>query len=171
MKRHLLWILVVAGLVTVTAAGVIAATNRASADTYAVADPSVQADPADQVAQAAPAPARAPAPDMRRRLNLTDEQARRVEQVMANFRNQTERLRIDLARAQLDAREVMLAATPDRGRLETISRRMGELQGQLIRARFEMMVELKTVLTAEQWARFQFMGRPGGMFPGRFRPR
>ncbi|MDR7481136.1 MAG: Spy/CpxP family protein refolding chaperone [Armatimonadota bacterium] len=107
-----------------------------------------------QAAPAAPAPPGA-GPALRRRLNLTDEQARRVEQIAIAFRSRTARLRIDLARARLDAREALLESTPDRARLEAIARRIGELHGQLARARFEMLVELKAVLTPEQWMRLQ----------------
>lgn len=123
-------------------------------------------DQTDQVvAQAAPggpgAPG-APGGGLRRWLNLTDEQTRRVEQILVAHRTRTERLRIDLGRARLDAREVMLQATPDRGRLETIARRMGELQGQLIRAGFDVTLELKAVLTPDQWTRLRaVMGRRG----------
>ncbi len=173
MKLYSLWILAVAGLVIITAAGVIAASKDAprsgfdpnAADAYAALDSSVLVQSSEPVAQASPAGA----PDLRRRLNLTEEQARRVEQIVANFRGRTERLRIDLARARLDARETFLEATPDRARLETIARRIGDLQGQLTRARFDMMVELKAVLNPEQWNRFRFTGRPRGGFRGRMR--
>lgn len=122
------------------------------------------------VAQAAPGGPGAPGGGLRRWLNLTDEQARRVEQIMVAHRTRTERLRIDLGRARLDAREVMLQATPDRGRLDTIARRMGELQGQLIRARFDVTLELKAVLTPEQWTRLRaVMGRRGTMGRDRVR--
>ncbi|MCL6552639.1 MAG: Spy/CpxP family protein refolding chaperone [Firmicutes bacterium] len=125
------------------------------------ADPVVVAQGSAVVAQAPPGP-RA---DLRRRLNLTEEQARRVEQILTAYRTRTARLRIDLARARLDAREALLDATPDRARLEGIARRIGDLQGQLARARFEMLVELKGVLTPEQWMRLQTL-RPGRWFRG-----
>lgn len=125
------------------------------------------------VAQAAPGgfgvPG-APGGGLRRWLNLTEEQARRVEQIMVAHRTRTERLRIDLGRARLDASEVMLQATPDRGRLDTIARRMGELQGQLIAARFTVALELKAVLTPEQWTRLRaVMARRGPMGRDRVR--
>jgi Spy/CpxP family protein refolding chaperone len=85
---------------------------------------------------------------------------------MATFRSRRERLRIDLSRSRLDAREAFLEATPDRARLETIARRMGDLQGQFMRARFDMLVELKSALTAEQWSRFRLVRRPRGVIPG-----
>lgn len=110
-----------------------------------------------QAAPGGPGAPGAPVGGLRRWLNLTDEQARRVEQILAAHRTRTERLRIDLGRARLDAREVMLQAAPDRGRLDAIARRMGELQGQLIGARFSVMVELKAVLTPEQWTRLRAM--------------
>ncbi len=102
-------------------------------------------------------PARDPAPDLRRQLNLTEEQARRITQVMAASQERTARLRIALGRARLDARELMLEATPDRGRLDAVARRIGELQGQLVRARFDVQLELRQVLTPEQQARLRLL--------------
>ncbi len=112
------------------------------------------------LAVAGSATAQAPAdraPDLRQRLSLTDEQARRVEQIMAARRERTERTRIALGRARLDARELLLEATPDRRRAEQIARRIGELQGQLVLARLETAIELKQVLTPQQWQRLQSM--------------
>jgi Spy/CpxP family protein refolding chaperone len=124
------------------------------------------ADGLTVVAQQTPAPV-TPGDRLRRALNLSDEQARRVEQLLAAHRTTTARLRIDLSRARLDAREAMLAATPDRARLDAVARRMGELQGQLAAARFGLMVELRAVLTPEQWTRLQGMMRFGAMMrPG-----
>lgn len=102
------------------------------------------------------APAR-PGRDLRQRLDLTDDQARRVEQIMANQRERTARTRIALGRARLDARELMLDANPDRRRAEQIARRIGDLQGQLVLARLETQIELKQVLMPQQWQRFQSM--------------
>ena len=127
------------------------------------------------VAAAAPAPGDQPAqpPDLRRRLNLTDEQARRVEQTMATYRGKVERLRIDLGRARLDAREAFLKTAPDRARLATIARRIGDIDAQLAQARFDMLADLRGILTPEQWSRMQMMRRgPGGFeAPGGFRRR
>ena len=114
--------------------------------------------------QQAPQPAQpAPGSRLRRALNLSEEQARRVEQIMTAYRTRTERQRIDLARARLDAREAMLEAQPDRGRLDAIARRIGDLQGQLTRARFDVTLELRSVLSPEQQARLRMlMGRMRG---------
>jgi Spy/CpxP family protein refolding chaperone len=117
-----------------------------------------------QAPQPGPQPQREPGADLRRRLNLTDEQARRVEQIMAAHRSRTQQLRINLQRARLDAREAFLQATPDRARLDTIARRIGELQGQLEQARFGMLLELKTVLNPEQWSRLGALDGPRGRF-------
>jgi Spy/CpxP family protein refolding chaperone len=127
------------------------------------ATPAGMDDPARIVAQASPAPP-APPTDLRRRLNLTDEQARRVEQIMTAYRGRVERLRIDLARARLDAREALMQSAPDRTRLGTIARRIGDLQAQLAQARFDMLADLRGVLTPEQWSRLQMMRwmAPGG---------
>lgn len=112
-----------------------------------------------------PAPPAAPgAPNLQRRLGLTDEQARRVQQILSDHRERTARLRIDLARARLDAREVMLSPTPDRARIDAVARRIGELQGQLAAARMILEAELKQVLTPEQLARLRasmLRDRPG----------
>ena len=131
------------------------------------------ADPAliAAAAPAAPADPAAQPPDLRRRLNLTDEQAKRVEQIMATYRGRAERLRIDLARARLDAREAFLQTTPDRARLATIARRIGDVDAQLAQARFDMLADLRGVLTPEQWGRMQMMRRGPGPLGGGFRRR
>ncbi len=114
----------------------------------------------------APTPPAAPpgAPNLQRRLGLTDEQARRVQQILSAHRERTARLRINLARARLDAREVMLSPTPDRARIDAVARRIGELQGQLAAARMILESELKQVLSPEQLARLRasmLRDRPG----------
>jgi Spy/CpxP family protein refolding chaperone len=122
-------------------------------------------DPGDFYAQA-PAPPAAPpgVPDLQRRLGLTEEQARRVQQILSAHRERTARLRIDLARARLDGREVMLSPTPDRARIDAVARRIGELQGQLAAARMILEADLKQVLTPEQLTRLRasmMWTRPG----------
>lgn len=108
---------------------------------------------------AAPGPG-APGPGgagLRQRLGLTEAQAQRVEQVLAAHRERTAKLRIAQGRARLDARELMLEAKPDRARIEAISRRIGDLSGQMVRARLEVSLELRGILTPQQWSRFQEM--------------
>lgn len=129
-----------------------------AAGTRAQSAPGIDAaeSPVDVYAQA-PAPPAAPpgAPTLQRRLGLTDEQARQVQQLLRAHRDRTARLRLDLARARLDAREVMLSQTPDRARIEAVARRIGELQGQLVAARMTLQAELRQVLTPEQWDRWR----------------
>jgi Spy/CpxP family protein refolding chaperone len=161
-------------LIALVAALVIGATavlfTRTGASAQGAWPEPPTADPG-LVAAAAPADQPAQPPDLRRRLNLTDEQAKRVEQIMATFRGRAERLRIDLARARLDAREAFLQTTPDRARLATIARRIGDLDAQLTQARFDMLADLRQVLTPEQWGRMQMMRRGPGSFGGGFRRR
>jgi len=155
-----------------------AAVNASSEDDEILAEigteaTSVGSEALDLEAQApaAPQPAPQPAPGsrLRRWLGLSDEQARRVEQILAGHRTRTERLRIDLARARLDAREAMLPAQPDRARLDTVARRIGELHGQLTRAGFDLQLELRSVLTPEQQARWRAgMARMRGRVRSRF---
>lgn len=155
MRRYILWMV---GLALVILASDLVAGGAAAGALEAERLDGMD-DVAEVLAQAAPATPTLPGavPGLRRRLNLTDEQARRVELVLTAFRTRTERLRIDLARARLDVREALLTTTPDRARLEGLARRIGELQGQLLQARFDMLVELKGILTPEQWARFRTM--------------
>jgi Spy/CpxP family protein refolding chaperone len=64
----------------------------------------------------------------------------------------------------------MLEATPDRTRLEGIARRIGELTGQLAAARFQTTLELRQVLTPEQWNRLRTLrARRWAPRPGRSR--
>lgn len=166
-RTSVVLIAVVAALVTGTTAVLFAQTGASAQGAWPeppTADPGV-------VAAAAPADVPAQPPDLRRRLNLSDEQAKRVEQIMATYRGRVERLRIDLARARLDARETFLQTTPDRARLATIARRVGDLDAQLTQARFDMLADLRQVLTPEQWSRMQMMRRGPGSFGGGFRRR
>ncbi|MDR7417691.1 MAG: periplasmic heavy metal sensor [Armatimonadota bacterium] len=147
---------------------------RATADEPDVVEQSWEDAVAVTLAQAAPPQSAAvPRPGaterLRRQLNLSDDQARRVEQVLAAYRTRTARLRIDLARARLDGREAMLEPTPDRARLHAVARRLGELWGQLAQARFDLMVELRSVLTPEQWTRFQMLTTQWGRMRDRGR--
>ncbi len=96
-------------------------------------------------------------PGLRQRLGLTEAQAQKVEQILAAHRERTARLRIALGRARLDARELTLEAKADRAKIEAVSRRIGDLYGQMVRARLEVSFELKQILTPEQWSRFQEM--------------
>jgi Spy/CpxP family protein refolding chaperone len=165
MKNRVALIALAASLVlTAVVAGAATSTENAAPPVTQVEGLDIDDNLLAQGAQPAQQPAREPQADLRRRLNLTDEQARRVEQVMAGFRSRTEQLRINLARARLDAREALLQATPDRARLDTIARRIGELEGQLTQARFGMLLELKTILTPEQWSRVGLLDGPRGRF-------
>lgn len=156
--RLFLSLLTVAALVITSGAAVNASSDEEDEILRGVwTETGIEALDAEAQAPAAPQPAPRPAPGsrLRRWLELSDDQARRVEQILAGHRSRTERLRIDLARARLDAREAMLPAQPDRARLDTVARRIGELHGQLTRARFDLELELRTVLTPEQQARWR----------------
>jgi Spy/CpxP family protein refolding chaperone len=95
------------------------------------------------------------APDLRQRLNLTEEQTRKVTEILTGHRDRTARLRIAMARARLDVRELMLNTSPDRARLEALSRRIGELHGQLVAGQLTTTLEIRQVLTPEQLNRFR----------------
>lgn len=115
----------------------------------------------DLLAQAPGAPGpgmpAAKAAGLRQRLGLTEAQAQRVEQVLAAHRERVARLRIAQGRARLDARELSLETKPDRAKIEAVSRRIGDLYGQMVRARLEVGFELRAILTPEQWSRFREM--------------
>jgi len=168
MRRTSVVLIALVAALVIGATAVLFARTDASAQGAWPEPPT--ADPG-LVAAAAPADQPAQPPDLRRRLNLTDEQAKRVEQIMATFRGRAEPLRIDLARARLDAREAFLQTTPDRARLATIARRIGDLDAQITQARFDMLADLRQVLTPEQWGRMQTMRRGPGPFGGGFRRR
>ena len=121
MRRTSVVLIALVAALVIGATAVLFARTDASAQGAWPEPPT--ADPG-LVAAAAPADQPAQPPDLRRRLNLTDEQAKRVEQIMATFRGRAEPLRIDLARARLDAREAFLQTTPDRAR--TAPRPLGD---------------------------------------------
>ncbi len=116
-----------------------------------------------------PAPPGPPA-DIAKRLNLTEAQTRKFQQLRAAHEQKTSRLRIALSRARLDARELMLETSPDRGKIEAVSRRIGDLYGQTVRARLEYTAELRQLLTPEQWSQLRAM-TARRMMERRARPR
>jgi Spy/CpxP family protein refolding chaperone len=148
-------------LIAVLAVGAGALVTHAQDATDSAEALAVEAsDDADSlVAILAQAPAGRPpaltAPDLRQRLNLTEEQTRKITEILTGHRDRTARLQIAMARARLDVRELMLNTSPDRARLEALSRRIGELHGQLVAARLTVTLEIRQVLTPEQLNRFR----------------
>ncbi len=100
-----------------------------------------------------------PGSPLRRWLSLTEEQTRRIQEVLAVHRERTARRSIALARARLDLRELLREPTPNRGRVDAVARRISDLRQQLVRARLETVLELRQVLTPEQWGRLRLMRR------------
>ncbi len=111
---------------------------------------------------------RPPLEVLRRRLNLTEDQVRRLRDIFTAYRDRAERLRIALARVRLDIREALLEQRPDPSRLDSLARRAGELQGQLLRERLQLQLEVRQVLTPEQRAELRQLMRE---LPARKRPR
>lgn len=122
------------------------------------------------LAQAPPARPQAPPADIAKLLNLTEAQARKFQQLRTAHEQKTSRLRIALSRARLDARELMLETSPDRGKIEAVSRKIGDLYGQTVRARLEYTAELRQLLTPEQWNQLRAM-TARRMMERRARPR
>ncbi len=98
-----------------------------------------------------------PGSPLRRWLSLTEEQTRRIQEVLAVHRERTTRRRIALARARLDLRALLREPTPNRGRVDAVARRISDLRQQLVRARLETVLELRQVLTPEQWGRLRLL--------------
>ena len=136
-----------ATLIVALAVGIGAVATYAQDDTESL----------EEIVAQAPAgrPPALTAPDLRQRLNLTEEQTRKITEILTGHRDRTARLQIAMARARLDVRELMLNTSPDRARLETLSRRIGELHGQLVAARLTTTIEIRQVLTPEQLSRFR----------------
>jgi len=93
----------------------------------------------------------------RQALNLTDDQVARLERALIAHNTRTTPIRFALARARLDLREALLAPTPDAARISEITRRLVAAQGELTAARVQLQLEVRSILTVEQFQRLRLL--------------
>jgi Spy/CpxP family protein refolding chaperone len=84
------------------------------------------------------------------KLNLTDEQSKKLEDIRYQHQKKAITMRADLESARLDLGRLMRADTPDRPAIEAQIDRVGQRRTTLEKDRVARMLEMRAVLTPEQ---------------------
>ena len=107
-------------------------------------------------------------------LNLTDQQAARLHQIVLEGEKATVKARADLRVQGLELRELLRADQPEREAVMKKVQEISEVRGQMMRQHVESLLAAKSVLTPEQQQKFRSLragrarrgGRMGNRGPG-----
>ncbi len=113
-------------------------------------------------------------------LHLTAEQQDRLEEIFSKNRRQFIDLRADVERRSVDVEEVMARKDSDPKKAAAAIEALEQAKARLGKARIMMVVEMKGILTAEQWQQIlerreewraeRLLDRRGARGPGRDTP-
>lgn len=90
---------------------------------------------------------------MAKKLELTDEQVKKVKSVLTDARKKTIGLRADARVAGIELREMVSQETVDRAKVGAKVDEIAKIQGDLLRARTDAALAVREVLTPEQLAK------------------
>ncbi len=90
---------------------------------------------------------------MTRKLELTDEQAKKIKGVMTEARKKRIGLRADARVAGIELREMVSQETVDKARVGAKADEIAKIRGDLLRARIDAALAVREVLTPEQTAK------------------
>ncbi len=101
-------------------------------------------------------------------LNLTDQQAARLHQIVLEGEKASVKARADLRVRGLELRELLRADQPEREAVMKKVQEISEVRGQMMRQHVESLLAAKSVLTPEQQQKFRSLRagrarRGGGM--------
>jgi Spy/CpxP family protein refolding chaperone len=102
------------------------------------------------------------------KLQLTDDQVKKIEQAFYNHRLKLVDLRADLEKQELQLRPLLDADHPDEPKVAAQIDQITMARGRLEKERAMMMLGIRRVLTLEQWKKLQTLKGPG---PGMRRDR
>lgn len=118
------------------------------------------------LAQEAPATRRSDRPErIFSQLNLNDEQIQQLRQIHERRRSSTRSLRDDLHQAEESLRALMVQ-TSTRTEIETQFERVQDLRQQVARSHFQIMLDMRDVLTPAQRQQFGQLMRDRRRFRG-----
>ena len=92
-------------------------------------------------------------------LKLTDAQLKRLDQVGYDAEKRMIDLHGDLQRAQLDMKQAMQSDSFDAAAIHALAEKWSALHAKVMLARFESVIEIRKILTADQWRTLRSMGR------------
>jgi len=103
------------------------------------------------------------------KLQLTDDQVKKIEAAFYNHRLKLVDLRADLEKQELQLRPLLDADQPDEQRVAVQIDQITMARGRLEKEHAMMMLGMRRVLTVDQWKKLQTMKdeRRPGMGPGR----
>jgi len=104
-------------------------------------------------------------------LNLSKEQEKKLQSLELNFEKEITKLSSEIRIKQLELRELWSADTPDESKINTKIEEIGKLQTEIEKKRTSHLLEVKKVLTEEQWLKLR--SKPGfcGKMPAGPEPR
>jgi Spy/CpxP family protein refolding chaperone len=123
-------------------------------------------------------------PEVRRALSLTPEQQQKMEDLHFVHEKDMIKFRQELSLKRLDLQREMQKDSPDRATVDRLADEMGALRTRVGRARVDHLLDVRKILTPEQWSKARELmqarraqrmggrgGRPGhdgrgGMGPG-----
>lgn len=103
-------------------------------------------------------------------LNLSMEQEQKILKIRQDFQKDTQTLRFEMQKLQLELRQLWSAQTLNRDKIEAKTKEITGLRVQLVTKARAMQEKIKTVLTAEQLKKLQEYGfdrNPGANWRGR----
>lgn len=102
-------------------------------------------------------------------LKLSDAQLKRLEQIGYDAEKRMIDLRGDLQRAQLDMKQAMQSDTFDATAVRALAEKWSALHAKVLLARFESLIEIRKVLTTDQWRTLRTLGRERNLERGQER--
>lgn len=88
-------------------------------------------------------------------LDLSKEQVKKLDTLELQFEKETINLRNEIQSKQLELRELWTADTPDETKINTKIDEIAKLRAEIEKKRTSHLLEVKKVLTDEQWSKLQ----------------
>jgi len=92
-------------------------------------------------------------------LNLSKEQEKKLQSLELNFEKEITKLSSEIRTKQLELRELWISDTPDESKINAKIEEIGKLRTEIDKKRTGHLLEVKKVLTEEQWLKLR--SRPG----------
>jgi len=110
-------------------------------------------------------------------LGLTQEQTAKLEQLRYDFQASSIKLREEMQLVKLDLKREMAAENPDKTKINKLVDHLSQVRARMAKARVNHLLDVRSILTTEQWNRLKELrakfghrqGRRGGNAMGKGR--
>src|SRR5688572_5887182 len=92
-------------------------------------------------------------PEIVERLQLSSEQQTRLDQAFKQHATQLVDLKADVEKSSIELRNELDDATPQRGEVQKLATRVSDARARLFERELMMLLDMRSVLTADQWTR------------------